>query len=54
MLSSGSVGEIAEKLGYADQFTFSRQFKKRTDYSPREYRKGSEVLNLGPVHDAGQ
>lgn len=34
-----SIGEIAEKLGYHDQFIFSRQFKKLTHTSPLKYRK---------------
>lgn len=30
---------IAERLGYVDQYHFSRRFKKITGLSPREYRK---------------
>ncbi len=33
------VGEIAERLGYADVFFFSRQFKEKTGVSPRQYRE---------------
>ncbi len=33
-----SVTEIAEALGYADIFTFSRQFRKSTGSSPTEFR----------------
>ena len=32
------IKEIAERFGYADTFTFSRQFKKYTGITPREYR----------------
>lgn len=34
-----SVGEIAERLGYADIFFFSRQFKEKIGVSPAAYRK---------------
>lgn len=33
------VGEIAERLGYADVFFFSRQFKEKTGLSPLRYRR---------------
>ena len=36
--SSASVKEIASKLGYQDQFHFSRQFKAFQGLSPTEYR----------------
>ncbi len=39
--SSMSVGEIAEAVGYADIFTFSRQFKRSMGTSPRGYRTTS-------------
>lgn len=40
LLSSGArVNEAAEKLGYTDQFYFSRLFKKYTNVSPTYYRK---------------
>lgn len=40
MLSSTNlhVGEIAEKLGFESQFSFSRAFRKATGLSPRDYR----------------
>jgi len=41
VISSESVKEIADKLGYSDQFVFSRQFRLRTGVSPKEYRKGA-------------
>ncbi len=33
-----SIGEVSELIGYADQFSFSKQFKKLTGLSPRDYR----------------
>ena len=33
-----SIGQISERLGYADQFQFSKQFKKHFGQSPRNYR----------------
>jgi AraC-like DNA-binding protein len=37
--STSSVKEIASKLGYQDQFHFSRQFKAFQGLSPTEYRE---------------
>lgn len=37
--TSLSIGEIADALGFADAFYFSRFFKKAEHISPREYRK---------------
>ena len=34
-----SIKEIADRLGFADQYTFSGCFKRHTGYSPIEYRK---------------
>jgi AraC family transcriptional regulator, arabinose operon regulatory protein len=34
-----SIGEIAERLDYADVFFFSRQFKAKTGASPLAYRR---------------
>ncbi len=34
-----SIGAIAEAVGFADSNYFSRQFRSRLGYSPREYRK---------------
>lgn len=34
-----SIGEISDKLGFYDQFYFSRCFKARYGISPSEYRK---------------
>lgn len=33
------IGEIAEKVGFKDQFYFSKVFKNYTGYTPRDYRK---------------
>lgn len=32
------IGEISDILGFADQFYFSRVFKRETGYTPREYK----------------
>lgn len=37
--TSATVGEIARRLGYADPYFFSRQFKKITGRSPNNYRQ---------------
>ena len=34
-----TIGEIADKTGYYDQFYFSRDFKRMTELSPSEYRQ---------------
>ena len=34
-----SLGEVAEKSGFSDYNYFSRVFKKRTGYTPREYKR---------------
>jgi AraC-like DNA-binding protein len=34
-----TVTEIAEELGYCDIYHFSKEFKKRTGYSPSVYKK---------------
>lgn len=38
--TSASIQEIADRLGYADSFSFSKSFRRRFQVSPREYRKG--------------
>lgn len=37
-LSELRIYEIAKKVGYNDPYYFSRQFKKITGYSPKDYR----------------
>ena len=39
LYSDKSIGRISEKLGFCDQFYFSRIFKKRFGMSPNAYRK---------------
>ncbi len=34
-----SIGAIAERLGYADIYFFSRQFKRKTGITPTDYRR---------------
>lgn len=41
-----SIGKIAEAVGFADSNYFSRAFKKRSGYSPSEYRKNILKTNL--------
>lgn len=41
LYSDSTVGQISEKLGYCDQFYFSRRFSKRFGISPKDYRKNS-------------
>lgn len=36
---SRSIKEIADRLGFANEFYFSRFFRRRTGYSPREFRR---------------
>ena len=37
--SDQSLQVIADQLGYADAFTFSKQFKQRTGLSPKHFRR---------------
>ncbi|MBN2655999.1 MAG: helix-turn-helix transcriptional regulator [Spirochaetales bacterium] len=39
LMTSKSIGEIAEELGYKSQYEFSAQFKEIIGSSPRNYRK---------------
>lgn len=40
-----SVGEISEKLGFCDQFYFSRRFKQLCGITPLKYRKNSQAAD---------
>jgi len=41
------VSEVSEKLGFCDQFYFSRYFKKRCGESPLKYRKRMKTVDFG-------
>jgi AraC-like DNA-binding protein len=41
-----SIGELAMQLGYADVYTFSRQFKQVTGFSPSAYRNQVSSLDV--------
>lgn len=41
IMKNMSIGEIADQLGYADLFHFSRSFKKIEGISPRQYRQNN-------------
>ena len=44
LLTKDTVQQIAAQLGFADEFYFSRFFKQKMEYSPREYRRINAVL----------
>lgn len=39
-LTQSPVGQIAERLGYADQGTFARSFRRATGVTPSAFRRG--------------
>ena len=43
LLTPMGIREIAEALGFTDEFYFSRFFKREMEYSPREYKRVSGV-----------
>ncbi len=48
LLRSGTpVGEVAHRLGYADQFAFSKQFKSRTATAPGRYTAEQWPIAVG-------
>ena len=44
LLTNRTVSEIASLMGFQDEFYFSRVFKQKMSYSPREYRRINAVL----------
>jgi len=44
LLTNRTVTEIAGIMGFQDEFYFSRVFKQKMSYSPREYRRINAVL----------
>jgi AraC-like DNA-binding protein len=46
LMQQGSLTDraIAERLGFSDEFYFSRRFKQITGWSPREYRRNVPTL----------
>ena len=45
-LSNQSVQEIAESVGYANQFYFAREFHRLTGVTPTEYRKNPDAGDI--------
>lgn len=37
--TSMTIGEISQMVGYEDQLLFSKNFKKKTEFNPTQYRK---------------
>jgi AraC-like DNA-binding protein len=46
-----SIKEIAEQVGYADRFFFSKDFKRHTGFSPREFREIESAVRGRAVVD---
>jgi len=44
LMTDLTVQEIAVRLGFHDEFYFSRLFKQKMEYSPREYRRINALL----------
>ena len=44
LMTDATIQEIAGRLGFTDEFYFSRFFKQKMSYSPREYRRINAVL----------
>lgn len=49
MQSDLQVKEVADRLGFPEQFTFRKYFKTHTGISPTEYRKGNKMCLLRDV-----
>lgn len=41
-----SIAEIAEAVGYANQFYFAKEFKRLTGMTPTQYRNSTETVNI--------
>lgn len=48
LLTDRTIQQIAAGLGFGDEFYFSRLFKQKMEYSPREYRRINAVLRRTP------
>jgi len=48
--SSQSILEIAESVGYMNQFYFSKEFKRLTGMTPSEYRKNPYAIQVFSFH----
>jgi len=44
LMTNMTIQQIAGKLGFQDEFYFSRLFKQKMEYSPREYRRINALL----------
>lgn len=44
------IGEIAERLGYSDEFAFRRSFRSHNGYSPSAFRREAESMSGGIGH----
>ena len=44
LMTDRTIQEIANSLNFTDEFYFSRFFKQKMEYSPREYRRINAVL----------
>ncbi len=50
--STGTVKEVAEKVGYDNIYHFSKQFKKNSGYSPRKYVELSKNMDADMMNQA--
>jgi AraC-like DNA-binding protein len=52
--STDSIKEVAEQVGYSDQFYFSRDFKHHTGVSPSDFRRHELGNSLRPLQRGSQ